>query len=241
MSGHSKWATTHRQKEVKDAKKGAVFTKMGAQIAVAVREGGGIGDPEKNFHLRLVIDKAREYNMPKENIARAIEKGMGGGSEIALTRVAYEGFAPSGVGVIIDAVTDNKARTAQQVRTVLESGGGVMGVTGSVGHLFSRLGELTVDLENKNSDEAELMVIDLGANDFESDSGKLYVYCDKENTFNIKAGLEQKGYKVLSADLVMKPGVTVEVMDPEAREKVETLISRLEDLDDVARVWTNYA
>ena len=132
MSGHSKWATIHRAKEVKDAKKGAAFTKLAMNITVAVRQGGGIGDPEKNFKLRLAVDKARQFNMPKENISRAIEKGTGAGAGGSLEDVMYEGFLPGGCAVVIEGFTDNKARTVQQVRSVLEKGGGTIAGTGAV-------------------------------------------------------------------------------------------------------------
>ena len=240
MSGHSKWATTHRQKEVKDAKRGAIFTKMAAQIAVAVREGGGIGDPEKNFHLRLVIDKAREYNMPKENVSRAIEKGMGLGGGTQLAQVEYEGFLPGGAAVIIAALTDNKARTVQQIRSAMEVGGGTLGSTGSVSYMFSQVGELIIDLTGKNAEQAELDVIDMGAVDFESEGEKLVIFCGKDKIFSMKEEAEKKGYKVESAEVVMKPETLVEVTNPEVRHKIETLLEKVEELDDVSRVWTNY-
>jgi YebC/PmpR family DNA-binding regulatory protein len=241
MSGHSKWATTHRQKEVKDAKRGAIFTKLGAQIAVAVREGGGVGDPDKNFRLRLVIDKAREFNMPKENIARAIEKGMGAGGGVALSEVIYEGFLPGGAAVMIEALTDNKARTVQLIRSAMETSGGTLGSSGSVSYMFIQTGELVVNLSGKNPEQAELDVIDLGATDFEPEGDKLIIYCEKENIFTMKEQAEKKGYKVESAELVMRPQNLTEVTDPETRLKVESLLERIEDLEDVSKVWTNYA
>jgi YebC/PmpR family DNA-binding regulatory protein len=241
MSGHSKWATTHRQKEVKDAKRGAVFTKMAAQIAVAVREGGGVGDPEQNFHLRLVVDKAREYNMPKENITRAIEKGLGAGQGEGLNSVVYEGFGPGGVGVVVETVTDNKARTAQQVRSVLENANGSMGVSGSVSHQFSRKGELILESDPKNTEKIELEAIDLGAEDFEIEDEALIIYCEKEKFLNLKSGLEKLGYQIKQSELILKPQVMMEITDPEMRTRVEGMIERLEELDDVVKVWTNYA
>jgi len=127
MSGHSKWATIHRQKEAKDAKRGSNFTKLAAAITVAVREGGGVVDPGQNFKLRLAIDRARQFNMPKDNISRAIEKGAGGGGSDELAEVVYEGFAPGGVAVMLEAFTDNKLRTAQKVREVFDKNGGTLG------------------------------------------------------------------------------------------------------------------
>jgi YebC/PmpR family DNA-binding regulatory protein len=240
MSGHSKWATTHRQKEVKDAKRGAIFTKMAAQIAVAVREGGGIGDPEKNFRLRLTMDKAREYNMPKENIARAIEKGMGEGGGAELVEMVYEGFLPGGAAIMIEALTDNKARTVQLIRSAIETGGGTLGSSGSVNYMFTPTGELVIDIMDKNAEQAELDVIDMGATDFETEGNKLIIFCEKDKIFIIKEAAEKKGYKVESAEMVMKPETLVEVTDPEVRQKIEALLERVEDLDDVSKVWTNY-
>ncbi len=241
MSGHSKWATTHRQKEAKDAKRGAIFTKLAAQIAVAVREGGGVGDPDKNFRLRLVMDKAREFNMPKDNISRAIEKGMGTAGGEALVNVTYEGFVPGGAAVMIETVTDNKARTVQLVRNVMENGGGTLGGSGAVSYLFIPLGELVMDTEGKNAEQAELDAIDAGVNDFEADGLKLILYCDRDKIFLLKEAMEKKGYRVESAELVMKPEVLVEVTDPDVRGKVENLLEKIEELDDVSKVWTNYA
>lgn len=241
MSGHSKWATTHRQKEANDAKKGAVFTKMAAAISIAVRAGGGIGDPDKNFKLRLAVDKARQFNMPKENIARAIEKGMGGGAGVQLEEVMYEGFLPGGVAVLVESQTDNHLRTQQQVRMIVDKAGGNLGSTGSVGYLFSHKGQVAADLGGKSAEEAELAVIDLGADDVEVDGDKLIVYCDKDKTFVLKEGLDKAGYKTESAELVMKPMAFVEVADIEQRQKIEKVLSDLEDLDDVSSVWTNYA
>lgn len=241
MSGHSKWATTHRQKEANDAKKGAVFTKMAAAITIAVRAGAGIGDPDKNFRLRLAVDKARQFNMPKENIARAIEKGMGNAGGAQLVEAMFEGFLPGGVAVMVEASTDNHVRTQQQVRMVIEKPGGSLGGSGSVAYLFSHKGEVVVDLAGKNSEEAELFAIDSGADDVEVEGDKLIVDCHRDRTYEVKEKLEAQGYKIESAELVMKPLNLVEVADIEQRQKIEKILSDLEDLDDVARVWTNYA
>jgi YebC/PmpR family DNA-binding regulatory protein len=241
MSGHSKWATTHRQKEVKDAKRGAIFTKLAATITVAVRAGGGIGDPDKNFRLRLAVDHARQMNMPKENISRAIEKGMGtGGGE--MHEATYEGFGPGGVAIMVDSLTDNKVRTVQLVKNVFDRNGGTMGNSGSVGYLFSQKGEIRAKAKpGKGVDEQELEIIDLGVDDLESEDGELIVYCDKDKTFVIKEAMEKLGYEVESAQLVMKPQSMTEVGDEETRKKLEALLEALEDLDDVTTVWANYA
>jgi YebC/PmpR family DNA-binding regulatory protein len=239
MSGHSKWATIHRAKEAKDAKKGAAFTKLAMNITVAVKQGGGVGDPEKNFRLRLAVDKAREFNMPKENIARAIEKGLGGGSGVTLEEVVYEGFLPGGAAVIIEGLTDNRARTAQQVRSLLEKGGGTLAGSGAVAYMFTQLGELVVDMTGKTEEEAELAAIDAGADEFLTEEEKLIIYCQKEQLPEVKQKLESAGYRVESAEVVMKPGTVSEVADEETKTKIETLLEQLSDLEDVSKVWSN--
>jgi len=241
MSGHSKWATIHRQKEVKDSKRGAAFTKLAANITMAVKQGGGIGDPEKNFKLRLAIEKARQFNMPKENITRAIDKGTGKGGVDEMQEAVFEGFLPGGAAVIVEAVTDNHVRTAQHVRLVLDKSGGTMGSTGTVNYMFKHEGEVVVGLEGKSAEDAELAAIDLGAQDLELEEGKLVVYCEKEKTFEFKEKLEQAGFTVESAQLIMKPSVLHPIDNEETRERVERVLEQLEELDDVTSVWTNYA
>ena len=241
MSGHSKWATIHRQKGIKDAKKGAVFTKLAGAIVVAVKAGGG-GDPDQNFRLRLAGEKARQFNMPKDNIARPIEKGTGSEGGADLTEVMYEGFLPGGAGVLIEAVTDNKVRTAQTVRSILDKAGGNMAGNGAVSHMFNHEGEVRFKIQNSRSnEEQELEAIDLGINDINDDDGSWVVYCDKDKTFEIKDKLEKMGYEVESAELVMRPTTMVDIGSDELRERVERILEQLEDLDDVHRVWSNYA
>jgi YebC/PmpR family DNA-binding regulatory protein len=240
MSGHSKWATIHRAKEAKDAKKGAAFTKLAAAITMAVKQGGGIGDPEKNFKLRLAVEKARQYNMPKENVARSIEKGMGAGAGVALEEVLFEGFLPGGAGVLVEAVTDNHLRTGQAVRMILDKNGGSMGSSGAVAYMFEQKGEVVVDLGDKNGDEAELQFIDFGVEDVELMENKLVTFCNRDKTFEIKDLAEKAGYKVESAGLTMRPTATVEVKNEEQRDRIENILEQLEDLDDVTNVWSNY-
>lgn len=241
MSGHSKWATIHRAKGIKDAKKGAAFTKLAANITMAVKQGGGIGDPEKNFRLRLAIEKARQFNMPKDNISRSIEKGMGAGSADLLEEVTFEGFLPGGVAVLVTAVTDNRLRTAQAVRMVLDKNGGSMGSSGSVSYMFEQKGEILVDLSNKSVEEAELEFIDLGVEDVDTHEGKLVAYCGREETFVMKEKAEARGYVVESAGLIMRPTTLVEIKDEETGTRIENILEMLEDLDDVSGVWSNHA
>lgn len=231
MSGHSKWATIHRQKGVNDAKKGAIFTKLARSITMAVREGRG---------LPLALAKARQFNMPKENIARAIDRGSGLAEGEELHEVMFEGFAPGGIAVIVMAVTDNKLRTGQQVRGALDKGGGSLASQGAVSYLFSYVGEI-IAVSPKPLEEAELEVIDLGVTDVEEEGDRMIIYCDKDKTFETKEKLDQMGYTVEAAELAMRPVSHVVVNDEATRAKVEEILERLDDLDDVQKVWTNYA
>ena len=218
MSGHSKWATIHRQKGINDAKKGAIFTKLGRAITIAVKEGRG---------LQLALEKAKQFNMPKENIQRALNPTQG-----ELHEVMFEGFAPGGVAVMISAVTDNKLRTAAAVRALLGKA--------EVSYLFSQVGEIIAQ-PPKPLEEAELEVMDFGVEDVEAEEGKVLIYCDKDKTFEIKGQLEQMGYVVEVAELAMRPMAQVVVEDAAIRTRIETILEKLSDLDDVQKVWTNYA
>lgn len=221
MSGHSKWATIHRQKEINDSKKGAVFTKLAAAITVAAKQGRG---------LQLALEKAKQFNMPKENIQRAIDRATGAGSE-NLEEVVFEGFGPGGVAVIVEALTDNKLRTAQAVRTVIEKNRGTLGGSGAVSYMFEQKGELRI-VNQELGDEDELKMIDLNADEILKDDKEWVVYCHKDKTFETKEGLEKLGYKVLGMELVMKPTTLVD-------GQAEKMVEQLEKLDDVHKVWTN--
>lgn len=199
---------------------------MGKAITIAVKQGQG---------LQLALEKAKQYNMPKENIQRALNPAHG-----ELYEVMFEGFGPGGVAIMVFAVTDNKLRTGQAVREVLEKNGGSMGSQGAVSYLFSHEGELVVK-PNKNVEEAELEVIDLGIDDVEVEGDKLVIYCHRDQTFEVKEKLEKLGYGVESAELVMKPTTLMEISDEETKQKIESLLVKLDDLDDVQKVWTNYA
>ncbi len=239
MSGHSKWATIHRQKGINDAKKGAIFTKLGNMITIAVREGGG-GDPESNFKLRLVVDKARSVNMPKENIQRAIDRASANNAA-AFETALFEGFLPGGAGVLIQTMSDNKVRSQQFVREALEKSGGTLASSGAVSHSFTQFGEICLKHKSKPAEECELELIDLGAEDFSEHEGELTVWVDKSKLMEIKVKLEALGYEVSDAELTMKPVNFVEISDNEKKDKIEMIIEKLEDLDDVSHVWTNYA
>lgn len=239
MSGHSKWATIHRQKEANDAKRGAAFTKLGRAISIAVKEGGGIGDPEKNFKLRLAIEKARQFNMPKENISRAIERAAGNGGE-QLEESMFEGFLPGGAAVLVQTLSDNRLRTAQQVREIIDKGGGNMASQGAVGYMFSQLGEIIAINPNKDLQEAELEIIDLGVEDVDVEEGKLVIHTPFDKTSEIKEKLEGMGYRVESIEIIMHPTTLISV-DENTQSRIETMLEKLEDLDDVQKVWSNYS
>lgn len=238
MSGHSKWATIHRQKEVKDAKKGAAFTKLARVITIAVREGGGIGDPDSNFKLRLAVDKARMANMPKENINRAIEKGTGGAGETTFEQAVYEGFGPGGAAVMVEVATDNKQRSVSEIKNVFDRGGGTLGSHGSVGYMFEKKGYLLVHAGEAEKEDAALGFIDLGASDVEVAQDGVEVYCDFQKLAELKKKIESDGYKIIEAELVWHPLTSV-LVGGEHQEKLQQLLSRLDELDDVQKVYTN--
>ncbi|HMS23040.1 MAG TPA: YebC/PmpR family DNA-binding transcriptional regulator [Candidatus Levybacteria bacterium] len=238
MSGHSKWATIKRQKGVADIKRGQQFTKLANAIVIAVKQNGGVIDPETNFKLRLAIDKARSYNMPKENIERAIQKAKGSADSGDLHEALYEGFAPGGAAILIEAVTDNKQRTVAEVKNVLEKNGGTLGNQGSVSYLFNRVGEIAAQINGKTSDELLDIALELDSTDFLEDSGDVIFYVDPSRLAISKKLLEEKGMIIASAELVFKPVNEMEISE-DAKSKIVSLIEKLEDLGDVQNVSTN--
>lgn len=219
MSGHSKWSTIKRQKGAADAKRGNVFTKLSNVIAIAVREGGG-GDPDSNFKLRLAIEKARAANMPKDNIARSIDRGLGKGEGANLEQAVFEGFGPGGVAVIVETITNNTTRTAAELRNVFEKNGGHLAGQGAVSYMFIRVG----GIENETFEKA----VEVGALDFEDG----ILYTKPEDLHKIGQVLGKTG------SLVFRPNkeTMVTVSDP---EKLDNFISLLHDLDDVQEVYAN--
>jgi YebC/PmpR family DNA-binding regulatory protein len=235
MSGHSKWNTIKRAKGAADAKRGKAFTKVGKNITVAVRTGGG-ADPVFNFQLRMAIDKAKEIGMPKENIDRAIKSGTGEGKE-AITSVTYEGHGPAGSAFVVDAVTDNSNRTLQSVRNIFNKHSGRMGEQGSVAWMFESKGQILVE-KQAGLDDLPLELIDQGVEDVkESDEG-LEIYTLPMDLEKTKKFIEAKGIKVLSSELIMRPQQSIEVAEGEMN-KVQVLIDALNDDDDVVSVHTN--
>lgn len=237
MSGHSKWATIKRQKGTADIKRGQQFTKLANAIVIAVKTAGG-PDPETNFKLRLAIDKARSYNMPKENIERAISKAKGGGESGDLLEALYEGFVPGGAAILIEAVTDNKQRTVSEVKNVLEKNGGTMAGQGAVSYLFNRVGEIAASSAGKTSDELLELALELDSDDFLEEEGDVIFYVNPTHLASSKKILEEKGMNVISAELVYKPLTSVDITE-EARAKITSLIDKLEELGDVQNVFVN--
>lgn len=239
MSGHSKWATIHRQKEVNDAKRGQQFTKIANAITVAVRESGGIADPQSNFKLRLVVQKAKEINMPKDNIQRAIDRGRGAGAGIVLEEVLYEGYGPLGVGVLVEAVTDNKQRTAQTVKNIFDRSGGSLAGPGAVAFQFNKIGQILVE-KSDSVDDQILKIIDLvGAQDVEEVEDGLEVSLPLTGLEEARKTLADSGFVVKSAEPVQKPTTLISATTPEEARKIIKLLDDLEELDDVQKVWAN--
>jgi YebC/PmpR family DNA-binding regulatory protein len=234
MSGHSHYDTIHRQKELNDSKKGKIYSKMAKEIVIAVRTGGGT-DPNFNYKLRMIIDKAREFNMPKSNIERAVNSGSEGG---ALDEVMYEGFGPSGISVIIQAATDNHNRTSQEIKNVMERVGGSLTGPGSVSFNFENKGLLLIK-KSDNPDDQTLKLIDLGVDDVEDTDDGLEIYVAPEALRDMRKNIEEAGFEVTSSELFMKPKTYVTVPGGDAANKVLALLETLEDLDDVQKVYSN--
>lgn len=241
MSGHSKWATIKRQKGVADAKRGQAFTKLANAITIAVRQGGGTTDPESNFKLRLAVDKVRAMNMPKENIERAIERGAGAGDKSSFDETLYEAFLPGGVAVIVEAVTDNKNRTTSEVKNIIEKAGGNLGTPGSVSYLFDRSGEMIIQKDGKSADDILMMTLDAGVEDIQEEDGIVVLDTPVDKLADVKKAAEQEGLAVENAEVVYKPKMAVDVSDEGIASKINSIIEKLEEHDDVQNVYSNMA
>lgn len=238
MSGHSKWKTIKHQKGAADAKKGVIFTKLSKAIIIAVKQGGGITDPAQNFRLRLAIESAKASNMPKDTIDRAIEKGAGRG-EGELEEVVYEGFAPYGVNVIVEAATDNPTRTGQEVKSLFTKAGGSFGQPGSSSYLFKRMGEIFVKKNEKSFDEIFSAALDSGAEDIQENPEEAVIYTQTSDLSRIKDDLSSKGFEITEAKFTLKPVTLISVSDQTKYDKIIDFLSSLEDLDDVQEVYSN--
>lgn len=239
MSGHSKWHSIRRSKGVTDQRRGQLFTKLARDITIAAREGGS-SDPDLNFRLRLAMDKARANNMPNDSIQRAADRGMGKGNEAAIEEVYYEGYAPGGIALLIETATDNRNRTNSDVRSTINKAGGNPGEPGSVSWMFEPKGMITIDLTGSklDSDEVQLMVIDAGADDVEEDDQTLTVYCDWTSLNAVRQSLIDQKLPVTGAEKTMRPKTLVQPDEKEALSAMR-LIEKLEDLDDVQKVYSN--
>lgn len=236
MAGHSKWKQIKRAKGITDQKRGALFTKLAREITIAAKAGGG--DPDANFRLRMAIQKAKDGNMPLDNIQRAIAKGTGQGEQQALVEITYEGYAPGGVAVFVQAVTDNKNRTASEVRHVFTRYGGSLGESGSVSWQFSNMGALAVAVPKGEADDVTLAAIDAGAEDVKGEGESLEVYTPPDKVDVVRKAIEAAGAKVVSAELQMVPKTAMTVDRGSAGQALR-LLDELEDLDDVQKVFTN--
>lgn len=239
MSGHSKWSQIKRQKGTADVKRGQTFTKLGNAITIAVREGGG-GDPASNFKLRLAMDTARAANMPKENMQRAIDRGLGKGGVGVLESVVYEGYGPGKVALVIEATTDNKNRTTAEVRSLIERSGGSFVSPGTVSWMFSDEGVVVVPKGDKSMDEFLDLAVEAGAEDVAQIGDMVEVYTKPNTLESVKAVLLEKGLDVQSAEISKKIANTVEINDEQVAKRILNLMGKLEDLDDVLKVHSNF-
>lgn len=236
MSGHSKWSTIKRKKGVQDAKRGQLFTKLGREIEIAARDGGG--DPSANFRLRLVIDKARQANMPKENIERAIKRGTGELKGAALEEVRYEGYGPEGTAFIVQVVTDNRNRAVADVRRIFTRHGGNLGETGCVAWLFDHRGYFSIDAGDDDPEAIALDAIDAGAEDVRVDNSLVEVFTTVDKFKSVKEELERRNIKYDSAELAYIPKTMVR-LDEKGTMQNMRLIDALEELEDVQSVFSN--
>lgn len=239
MSGHSKWANIKHKKARSDEKRGKEFTKIAKGITIAARSGGG--DPEANSKLKLAVQKAKAINMPNENIARAIKKGIGEMDSEVIEEILYEGYAPGGVAIMLDIATDNRNRTASEIRHLFSKNNGNLGESGCVAWMFKRAGFISINKEELSQDEEELMLaaLDLGADDVREDGESFEVITSPEAFMEVKEGLESQGIKLEDADIVMLPETSVEINDLNTAAKIIKLVDLLEDHDDVQNVYTN--
>jgi YebC/PmpR family DNA-binding regulatory protein len=239
VSGHSKWSTIKHRKGAADARRGKLFSKLSRAIMVAAKEGGA--DPDTNLALQNAIEKARSYSMPKDNIERAIAKGAGeAGDGSGFETVVYEGYGPEGVAVLIEALTDNRNRTASEVRHLFSKHGGNLGATGAVAWQFERRGVVLVTAEGADEDELVLAAADAGADDVERDGSIYQVSSAPEQLADVRESLAAAGFDIESAGLSMIPKTTVEIADEAVARKVVRLVEGLEDADDVQDVYANF-
>lgn len=241
MSGHSKWHNIQKTKGAQDAKRAQAFTKIAREMIVAVKEGGS-GDPANNSRLAAVITKAKAANMPNDNIKRTIEKALGAGNTDNFESITYEGYGPCGVAVIVETMTDNRNRTASEVRHYFDKYGGNMGATGCVSWSFDKKGVIVVNNEDEELDEDKVMedALEGGADDFVPDGEVFTVYTDPDAVTEVAEYLTQHGYELLSAQVEMVPQNTVQVTGEDNLKNLQKMLDMFEDNDDVQNVWHNW-
>lgn len=241
MSGHNKWSTIKQKKGKNDAARAKIFTKIGRELIVAVKEGGS-ADPAVNSKLRDCIAKAKANNVPNDNIDRIIKKAAGEGDSTNYEAVTYEGYGASGVAVIVEALTDNRNRTAGDVRHYFDKYGGNMGTPGCVSFMFEQKGVIVIDREDLDADEDTVMehALEAGASDFEADEDVFTVYTEPSDMGGVRDDLSAKGYTFVTAEVAMVPNTYVKVEDQETQEKLQKMLDMFEDNDDIQNVWHNW-
>lgn len=236
MSGHSKWAQIKRQKGLADARRGQLFTKLAKEITVAARQGGS--DPQSNSRLRLAVQKARDNNMPLENMERAIKRGVGSSDAAGLAEMTLEGYGPGGSAILLQALTDNRNRTLAEVRNVFGRAGGSLGESGCVSWVFEPKGVITIEADKVDAEGLALFAIDAGADDVKIDKAIVEVHVQPQDLEAVRKTLEQKGVAISSAELLQVPKTMVKLDDKSALQSLK-LLDKLEELDDVQHVFTN--
>lgn len=240
MSGHSKWSTIKRKKEKTDSQRAKIFTKIGRELSVAVREGGS-PDPNVNTKLKDCIAKAKANNVPNDNIERIIKKAAGDGDSSRYEDIVYEGYGPSGVAVIVETLTDNRNRTAADLRHYFDKFGGNMGTPGCVSFMFSKNGVIVIEKENNDEDALMEVAIESGATDFIVDNEAFAIYTEPNDLGKVRDELEKNGYNnFISAQVEMIPSTYTTIKDEETSAKMQKLLDMLEDNDDVQDVWHNW-
>ena len=238
MSGHSKWANIKHKKGKADAARGKIFTKIGREIAIAVRDGGS--DPATNGKLRDIIAKAKSNNMPNDNIKRSIMKAAGELGSVNYEEIQYEGYAPGGMAVIVSTVTDNRNRTASDIRHIFDKNGGSLGTNGCVSYMFDNVGMIVLERKpGMDEDEVMMAALDAGASDIQALDDSFEVTTEVSEFSNVRENLENAGFSFLSAELTMIPQNTNEITDPETLQKIQKMLDMLDDLDDVQDVYHN--
>lgn len=240
MSGHSKWATIKRAKGAADLKRGLTFTKISNAITIAVKQSGGITDPNSNFKLRLAIDAARSANMPKDNVERALRRAQGK-QACEVEEVLYEGFAPEGISVIIEAATDNSMRTTSEIKSIFNKEGGNFGQPGSVAYQFEQKGRITVNKNSKTIDELFEIAVESGAEDLEDAGDKAIITTAYADLSSVEEKLLEKGITPQEVQSIRKPLNLITVSDPTKLERVVNFLNKIEELDDVQKVYSNLA